>query len=176
MQGQCAAYPQSDKILEQGKRRGHRPFPCYLLNASGLPFSMPSGRDTRGTAVPAFKECGSPGGPALLFHSSVLSQKFAKKFCHGPGGGSMDAAKIGGKTARSSAHAYIPRWNAGPSTEERVSSNLFSFQEKQRFTPPLAGRKHRLIPARTARLRPDPQKAFQLVKEFTTQDTRGDWR
>ena len=103
--------------------------------------------------------------------SSALSQKFARKFCHGPEGGSMDAAKIGGKAARPSASAYIPRWNAGPSTKERVSSNLFSFQEKQRFTPPLAGRKHRLILARTARLRPDLQKGFLLVKEFTTQDT-----
>ena len=85
----------------------------------------------------------------------------------------MDAAKIGGKTARSSASAYIPRWNTGPSTKKRVSSNLFSFQEKQRFTPPLPGRKHRLILARTARLRPDLQKGFHLVKEFTSQDTSG---
>ena len=83
----------------------------------------------------------------------------------------MDAAKIGGKTARSSASAHIPRWNAGPSTEEGVSSNLFSFQEKQRFTPLLAGRKHRLILARTATLRPNLQKGFLLGKEITTQDT-----
>jgi hypothetical protein len=42
----------------------------------------------------------------------------------------MDAAKIGGKTARSSDPAPISRWNAGLSTEERVSSNLFFISGK----------------------------------------------
>jgi hypothetical protein len=61
----------------------------------------------------------------------------------------------------------------------------FSFQEKPRFIPLLAGRKHCLILARTARLRPGLQKSPTLGNEFTTQDTgspwdheagRGDWQ
>jgi hypothetical protein len=47
--------------------------------------------------------------------ASVLSQKFAKHFSQGPGGGSMEAAKIGGKKPVYMAPAKIPRWNAGQS-------------------------------------------------------------
>jgi hypothetical protein len=47
----------------------------------------------------------------------------------------------------------------------------FSFQEKPRFIPLFPGRKHCLILARTARLRPGLQKSLHLGNEFTTQDT-----
>jgi hypothetical protein len=56
--------------------------------------------------------------PAILIRviipmNSFPPSNFAEKFAQGPGGGSMDEAKIGGKKAGLSGSTYIPRWNAG---------------------------------------------------------------